>query len=1111
VHLWASVLDEEWRARTMDPLWFTSPSWCRALTLAERGATLTSNHGAGPRQADNFELGRRRLERWRSQPPFTTDPYLAQRLTLDGLDEERLQHLLGEPVEDLYQRLVDMPDWLAQLDEVFSDPALFEIPTPDDLEDDEFEANERETDEEVLGFLNLIQPLIDQACDYLLDGVDALVESGRPLPFDPDTIEDILLMNLPGPLLMRLSRTLVLELHVARLQGYLEGDTPEERFQSFIQRLRQPENAIAILAEYPVLARQLTICINQWAEVSLEFLNRLCDDWALIRSCFNPADNPGMLVDLAGGAGDTHRGGRSVMIATFESGFRIVYKPKSLAVDIHFQELLTWLNDKGCKPSLRTLTMLDRGDYGWVEFVEHRGCSSPAELKRFYQRHGAYLALLYALNANDFHFENLIAVGEDPVLIDLETVLQPQFDRFDETQATAATEKALVESVLQVGLLPLRLWSTDEYSGIDLSGLGGSGGQLSPDRVPQLAGTGTDAMHYIRQRVELPGDNNRPNLSGVEVSASAYVDDIVTGFTTLYELLIDERAELLADNGPLSRFAQDEIRILLRPTRTYDQLLSESFHPDLLRDALERDLFLDRLWITVMDRAYMAQVVKTEQADLQQGDIPIFMTNPSSLDLWGTSGERIGGVLYETGMSVVHHRLCQFGEQDMRRQHWLICASLATLDSSTDRPLVPAYHFPTSHLVETKYDASRERLLAAAQAIAERLAATAIYGDEDASWIGLEPLVDEKWTITPLGIDLYGGLCGIALFLAYAGAITHEERYTSLARRTLKTVARQIELLRTERTEIGGFEGWGGLLYTFTHLGVLWDERAVLSQAEEMAEAMESLVTQDESFDIARGTAGALVTLLALHRCLPSDKTLRAAIACGDHLLASAQPTEQGLCWAIPPSGEKLHTELGHGVAGIAWALLELAAVIGDERYRIAARQAIAYDRALDPSAAENAPTLHQRTLAVADVGAGSPSLSAEWSLGTAGIGLARLCAYQHLDDSQLREEIQLAVQSTLSHSFGQSHSLWQGDLGNLELLLQASRTLNDDACQMQAEWLAAMILESIERNGWRCGGPGAVEMPSLMLGLAGIGYQMLRLAEPERVPSVLVLAPPVL
>ena len=174
--------------------------------------------------------------------------------------------------------------------------------------------------EEVLGFLELIQPLVDQACDRLAAGVAALIDTWPTLPFDPETIEDVLLMNLPDPLLMRLERTLVLELNVARLQGQLDGDTPAERFQSFIQRLRQPEEAIAILAEYPVLARQLTICVSQWAEVCLEFLDRLCSDWEAIRARFSPGDDPGLLVELAGGAGDTHRGGRSVMIATFRFG-----------------------------------------------------------------------------------------------------------------------------------------------------------------------------------------------------------------------------------------------------------------------------------------------------------------------------------------------------------------------------------------------------------------------------------------------------------------------------------------------------------------------------------------------------------------------------------------------------------------------------------------------------------------------------------------------------------------------------------------------------------------------------------------------------------------------
>jgi lantibiotic modifying enzyme len=54
-----------------------------------------------------------------------------------------------------------------------------------------------------------------------------------------------------------------------------------------------------------------------------------------------------------------------------------------------------------------------------------------------------------------------------------------------------------------------------------------------------------------------------------------------------------------------------------------------------------------------------------------------------------------------------------------------------------------------------------------------------------------------------------------------------------------------------------------------------------------------------------------------------------------------------------------------------------------------------------------------------------------------------------------------------------------------------------------------ATILDSIDRAGWQCGGPGAVEIPGLMIGIAGIGYQLLRLAEPQRVPSILLLEPP--
>ena len=56
---------------------------------------------------------------------------------------------------------------------------------------------------------------------------------------------------------------------------------------------------------------------------------------------------------------------------------------------------------------------------------------------------------------------------------------------------------------------------------------------------------------------------------------------------------------------------------------------------------------------------------------------------------------------------------------------------------------------------------------------------------------------------------------------------------------------------------------------------------------------------------------------------------------------------------------------------------------------------------------------------------------------------------------------------------------------------------------------MAAAALESIRQNGPICGVPSGVETPGLMTGLAGIGYGLLRLAEPRRTPSVLALEPP--
>src|SRR5262249_12731899 len=79
----------------------------------------------------------------------------------------------------------------------------------------------------------------------------------------------------------------------------------------------------------------------------------------------------------------------------------------------------------------------------------------------------------------------------------------------------------------------------------------------------------------------------------------------------------------------------------------------------------------------------------------------------------------------------------------------------------------------------------------------------------------------------------------------------------------------------------------------------------------------------------------------------------------------------------------------------------------------------------------------------------------------------------------------------------------------NLELLLEAARAFPASPWWAEVGRLAAGILDSIDRDGWLCANPLRVESPGLMTGIAGIGYALLRLAEPEGVPSVLTLAPP--
>jgi len=1034
----------------------------------------------------------RRLARWQAQEPFARDGTFAGRLSRDGVSVAGLRALLGETPAELAASITAHPSWLGELAEAFTAPPAARFPLPPEVLAAGGQAP----------FLEAVRPVLDRAFSRLLAGLEALA-AGSPAPrFDPGDAAEMLSRGLTPHMQLLLGRTMVLELHLAALAGTLAGETPEARFRGFIARLREPAFALGILRRYPVLARQVVETAGRWVDFGLEICGHLAAADGRWRAAFSPAAETGRVVEIATGLGDAHRGGRSVARLRFESGLQIIYKPRPMAIEAAFQELLRWTGEQGFAPAFRLLRVVDCGGHGWAELVEPAPCASREEVERFYTRQGGLLALLFVLSGTDMHHENLLAAGEHPMLLDLEALFHP----LDQALGAAEVEAALPDTVMRVGFLPDGGWGGEGGgAGIDLSGLTAAAGQVVPQAILGLADAGTDRMRFQKRQMAMPVEGaHLPSLGGDAVPLAPYTAALTEGFRRMARLLAAHREELLSPAGPLAAFTVAPVRVLLRQTMAYATLYNDAQHPYVLGDALERERLLDLLWAVVPERPAFERLVAAEHRDLGRGDIPFFTTLPGSRDLQASDGERIEGFLDQSGLERVHARLRGLDETEIDRQAWLVRSAL---DSATgSRAASPEYE-----LRETPAPPSTAELLAAAAAVGRRLDALAFRNGRAAGWFGPDlPAGESRWRLVPSGPDLHLGMPGIALFLAYLGEVGGDERFTRLAREASVTLRSQLAPSAALLSAIGAFSGWGGAIYTLTHLGALWQDESLLAEAERIAASLGPEIDADEHCDVVGGAAGCLVCLLGLHRLRPSPWLFELAVRCGERLLARALPMPRGLGWApVVAPGPPL-AGFSHGAAGISCALLQLAAACGDRRFHGAALAAVDYERSLYSASARNWPDLR----AGGEAADGGPRYLTAWCHGAPGIALARLdglrfaAGQDGAAGSVLRRDAAIAVETTLATGFGHGHCLCHGDLGNLDVVTQAAEMLGDAALAARAGRLAGGILGGIRDRGWLLGLPVA-EPPGLMVGLAGVGFGLLRLAAPGRVPAVLCLAPP--
>ena len=976
----------------------------RASTIDER------RHGMyvvdEPADEAAHEQVRDRLTAWRQSTAAGDRALFARRLVADGLDDRSARALLGKA------RLADgqsLPQWAQSF--AWASAGMTAL--------DDQASDGRYSQSEPVPFEELLRPVVRAAHRRL----------GRRCGDR--------LRRLGSGARSALRRSLLIRLSIL-LGGGLFGDfvlfrhlshdaaqpfwSPQTRtlYESYLAAWREGRGRDFFLAN-PVAARLLGTAVAHWADGAAELVERFDRDHGALAEIFFDGSALGAATSLEADLSDPHHSGRTVAILGFGDGRNLVYKPKDLRVDQAWSGLLHWLGARGAPVALRAARVLVREGYGWAAFVRADESERSSDPALFYRRAGGLLALFHALRGIDFHYENVIVAEDFPIPVDLETLFHPErsdpeADYPADPAAALATTQA-VGSVLATLYLPL--WIRRPEGGVvPIGGLDAP--RPRRERRSPFRNVNTDAMAFATEptpvAAEAPG----------RAALAAHVEAFIGGFADLYRFLVYHRDALAAADGPLTAFRGLPVRVLLGSTRGYVLIQRCATAYAHLGDGADWSIQLDfrsRLYLSSEASPERWRLLAAERRATARLDVPLFTANTAADYLESCDGERIDGCLADSPFDQVLTRIATLGDDDRLFGERLVRSAVGSAFSRS----------PASTSVATARP--QPDFVAAALRLGEVIEANAVRVDARACWIGVIPVDHDHGAVAPLGPDLYSGTTGVALFLAALWRISGIAGYRDLAREALG-VARDIPDARdcgaqmTRLIGIGGGNGMGSLVYGLVRVAELLGEPALLSDAGRIVRLLDAeQIAADQHHDVLHGAAGAVLGLLALNRASGDEAALAAARACGEHLLhAQIVDRDGNKGWRTLPDASGLLAGFSHGAAGIALALLRLYRATGDDAFRSAAVDALAYERRMFLPQAGNWQDLRSPT------GNGAVELPCGWCHGAAGIGLARLGCLDLIDDAEFAREIEAALVTTRDarpcrHSIIYAAVTWAGPI----------------------------------------------------------------------------------
>lgn len=854
--------------------------------------------------------------------------------------------------------------------------------------------------------------------------------------------------------------------------------------ESFQTSREEPNPWVSISSEYPLLIRILHNTNRQFIDSTLELFVRLARDRSVIETRFGIAASD-KLIGCDPALSDPHQDGRSVMRLSFDSGSTVIYKPKDLLIEYHFNNFLTGHADiTGFDP----LSVINMADYGWVEDAlrtESPYAYIPSSV-------GRASAWLWLLNATDMHTENLSPGKRGVRGLDLETLFSAGAIVGDHHQENTWRDQSITSTLLFDAALAGSTTAIG-YSGFNAAGF---------TRIPysKIAFSVVDdqiVASHIPAGSKIPVSQSENNVKPEDAA-------IIAESFLKCALSLQHPARQLIETVP----DESRLRIVFRPTNFYYQMLNRLRQPKFLRDGALASIELlklhhsSRLFNGNAHTQAAQEIINDEIRQLKNGDVPFFWRLAGERIL-GLSNSRIENFFTKTAKQSAEDKLNSITHADVMEQYALLSVALG-------RPSIamsPKVALSNAHVgVQRNTLVSEDELVPLLEAISLDLIGSAFCPkDSVARWVCIPGGVDSDGLRAEAGdMSLFSGSLGIFLTLqvldqTLAGS-TVEGRLTSFLDQQSVLVRSHFSgraQANNSQNRPLGFSGTGGDLFAYAHLFSMAPSRWDFLEfpIDRLLDSASKAINSDKWLDVIAGSAGLVFGCEQVIQAGPEKMNTKAHSVmrhAAMHLVQNAKCFDSTMAWTIPSERLPL-LGYAHGWAGIISALQVALSRCRDPFGKAELEHCIS-------KAAGYATTQLTKKTTWLDYRGGKDQyedfdeVNRSWCNGTSGIlrGLLSVKSYwtKETEEAARSASMSLGVDMLRPWRFCCGYS---GEVDAALDCLDLSTTQRTQMIQGMANSLKAIISRYDDDQIWEC-----VELafPSLYQGKSGIAYTAARLLQ---------------